>query len=106
MNAPTTAQIQSAIRWLLSTGGPLAAMLTNAGMQPGTLNTILTIALAVGPPIVSFIWSQMSHTDRATAVAASNIQGVTVHVDPVAAPANVVATANDPTVANVVPKGP
>jgi len=78
-------QIEDLARTVLKTGGPLSALLVQLGMQPGTVTTILTIALALVPPIVGYVWGLLAHTDANQAVAASTIPGVTVAVNPSAA---------------------
>ena len=56
-------QIETILRVLLAAGGPVSGLLLNAGMQPGVVNNILTIALIVGPPSISAIWGVLRHTD-------------------------------------------
>ncbi len=64
-----TEQIQSLIRLLLGAGGPLAALLISKGASADTVNQILTISLAVVPPLVSLVWSMIRHTDANTIAA-------------------------------------
>lgn len=70
------AQIESIIRWLLTTGGPGAAYLVSQGMAPSQINNILTIALAVVPPAISFVWSLFRKTDKQMIAAAASVPGV------------------------------
>lgn len=70
------AQVESAIRWALTTGGPGAAYLVSQGMQPSQINTIMTIALAVVPPAISFIWGLFAKTDKKVIAAAAAVPGV------------------------------
>jgi hypothetical protein len=106
MTPPNQEQIKSAIRWLLTAGGPLASILVSKGASADTVNNILTIALIVVPPAVSLIWSMIDHTDAAKVQAVNSVPGVQVGVDTSrasqATPA-VQAVANDPKVANVNP---
>ena len=76
-----SAQIESIIRWLLTTGGPGAAYLVSQGMAPTQINNILTIALAVVPPAISFVWSMFRRTDKqviAAAAATPEVAGVVI----------------------------
>jgi hypothetical protein len=74
---PNQSQIESIIRWLLTTGGPGAAYLVSQGMAPSQINNILTIALAVVPPAISFVWSMFRKTDKQVIAAAAAVPGVT-----------------------------
>ena len=61
---PNQTQIESAIRWLLTTGGPAAAWLNSQGVSQTQTSQIMTVALAVVPPLISFVWSQFRSTDK------------------------------------------
>ena len=102
MQAPNQQQIQSFIRLLLGAGGPLAALLVSRGTSADTVNLILTIALAVVPPLISLVWSMFSHSDKATVAAAGALPGVNVVVAP-SAPVGARAAAADPAVPGVNP---
>ena len=70
------AQIESIIRWLLTTGGPGAAYLVSQGMAPSQINNILTIALAVVPPAISFVWGLFRKTDKQMIATVASVPGV------------------------------
>ena len=102
MTMPNQQQIESAIRWLLTTGGPLAGYLMSQGATPSQINNILTVALVVVPPAISFVWGLARKTDKAIVASASTIQGVSVAVDKTA-PAGAQAAAQDAKLTNVNP---
>ncbi len=62
---PNQTQIETTIRWLLTTGGPLGAYLMSQGATQSQINTLLTIALAVVPPLISYLWGLFRSTDKA-----------------------------------------
>lgn len=99
---PNQQQIESAIRWLLTTGGPLAGYLVSQGASQTQINNILTIALVVVPPAISFVWGLMRKTDKQLVAAAGAMPGVQVKVDG-GASAGAVAAALDPKVNGVSP---
>lgn len=94
-------QLMSILRQLLAAGGPVAALLVNWGVPAGQVNSYLTIALAVLPPLGAAIWGALKHTDHATVAAAGNMPGVTVSVDPAKAGAGAQAAAADPSLPSV-----
>lgn len=101
---PNNSQIESIIRWLLTTGGPGAAYLVSQGMAPTQINNILTIALAVVPPVISFIWGLVRKTDKQVIAAAAAVPGVTgVVIDPNAT-GGAAAAAADPKLTTVAPQ--
>jgi ABC-type antimicrobial peptide transport system permease subunit len=69
-------QITSLVRALLAAGGPVAGILVASGMEPGMVNSILAVAVAVIPLAISIIWGQAQHTDHAKIAAASKVPGV------------------------------
>ena len=74
--SPNIDQILSVVRWLLSVGGPLGALLIARGMPVGEVTALQgSIIALVGalPPIVSFVWGMFAHTDSAKIVAAAAI---------------------------------
>lgn len=78
---PNQAQIESAIRWLLTTGGPLAGWLVSQGASQTQISQIMAVALVVVPPAVSFVWGLMRKTDKQITAAAGAMPGVHVAVD-------------------------
>lgn len=96
-----TDQFTSMLRVLLAAGGPVAGLLTNAGLNAGAVTNILTVALIVLPPIVSGIWGYVVHTDRSKLAAAAAVPGVTqINVAQFATGA-ASAAASDPTLPTV-----
>lgn len=94
-------QLMSLLRALLAAGGPVAGLLANFGMQPGTVTNVLTIALIVLPPLISAVWGYLDHTDRAKIASAASVEGVTkIKIDPYAT-GGAAAAAADPALANV-----
>ena len=98
---PNQAQIESIIRWLLTTGGPGAAYLVSQGMAPSQINNILTIALAVAPPAISFVWSMFRGTDKQKIAAAASVPGVSGVVISPYATGGAAAAATDPKLSTV-----
>jgi len=99
---PNQAQIESIVRWLLTTGGPLAGYLVSQGATQSQINNLLTVALVVVPPAISFVWGLLRKTDKQVVAAAGALPGVHVAVDPTA-PAGAMAAALDPKVNGVSP---
>ena len=61
---PNGTQIESTIRWLLTTGGPASAWLLSQGANEGQISTLTTVLLAVVPPVISWIWGYFRSTDK------------------------------------------
>ncbi len=61
---PNQTQIEQTLRWLLTTGGPASAWLLSQGANQGQINTLLTVALAVVPPLISYVWGYFRNTDK------------------------------------------
>lgn len=66
---PTRTQIESTIRWLLTTGGPLAGWLNSQGVDQTQTSQLMTAALVVVPPLISWVWSLARGTDKQTVAA-------------------------------------
>lgn len=90
-------QILGIVRALLAAGGPVAALLVQAGYPTGAVSTWLTIALVLIPPLISAVWSAASHTDASKALSASMLPGVKVEVSPLSASPDMLALAMKPT---------
>jgi hypothetical protein len=61
-------QILSLIRWFLSVGGPVTAILLSRGMTHEQIDALQTAVLAIVgslPPLISVVWSMFSHTENA-----------------------------------------
>lgn len=102
---PSNAKIEETIRWLLTTGGPLSAYLVSQGMAPSQINTIMTVALAVVPPLVSYVWGLFRKSDKQLIAQAAAVPGVNgVVVSPYATGGAAAAAADPklPTVAHQV----
>lgn len=94
-------QLTSMLRVLLAAGGPIAGLMNNAGMNKGTVDNILTIALMVIPPLAAFVWGQLKHTDKNTIASAAAVPGVTmISVAPLAT-GGASAAASDPALPTV-----
>lgn len=99
-------QLTSIFRALLAAGGPIAGLLTNAGLNDGAVNNILTVALIVVPPLISAVWGYIHNSANGKVIAAATVPGVQVHVDtgPASvAPMSVIDSALDRSVKDVVP---
>lgn len=94
-------QLESLLRILLATGGPVAGLLTNWGVATGDVNNWLTIALIVLPPLGSAIWGYVRNTDHSTIAAASKVEGVNVIEISPNAINGAARAANDPALQNV-----
>ena len=96
---PNLDQILSVIRWLLSVGGPLGALLIARGQTPEQVTAVSTAVLAlVGalPPIISFVWGMFAHTDSAKLAAVEAMPAVTKITVTPTAPDAVAQAAADP----------
>ena len=65
---PNLDQVLSIIRWLLSVGGPVGAYLVSRKIpadQVSALQTAVVTVIGALPPIASFIWGLVAHTDTA-----------------------------------------
>lgn len=99
-------QLTSIFRALLAAGGPIAGLLANAGLNDGTVNNILTVALIVIPPLISAVWGYVHSSANGKVAAAATVPGVQIHVDTSAAspaPVSVINAALDRDVKDVVP---
>jgi hypothetical protein len=71
---PNNDQLLMMLRWVLSVGGPVGALLVSHGMsadQVTALTTWLLTGLTVIPPAVAFVWGLFAHT-HAAAIATVN----------------------------------
>jgi hypothetical protein len=104
---PNNDQIMMFIRWLLSVGGPLGALLVARGMsadQVNDLSTWLLTGFAVIPPAASFVWGMFAHTNAAK-VAAVNAMPKDQILGVVVAPTasnGVLAASRDPAMSKVM----
>lgn len=101
---PNQQKIEEAVRWLLTTGGPLAAYLTSQGMAPTQINNIMTVALAIVPPVISAIWGFWRKTDKQVIAAAAATPGVAGVVISPYATGGAAAAAADPKLTTVAPQ--
>lgn len=65
---PNVEQVMSIVRWLLSVGGPVSSLLIARGMPADKVTGLTTAILTVVgglPPIISFVWGLVAHTDKA-----------------------------------------
>jgi hypothetical protein len=94
---PNPAQIMSAIRWAVTTGGTLMAA---NGASSSKIETVSGIILAIAP----FAVSMFVHTDANAVKVASAVQGIgaPIRIAP-DAPAALQALAKDDSVPNVQP---
>lgn len=61
-------QILSIVRWALSVGGPLGALLLSHGVSASDLTLLQGSIIAIigaAPPVISFVWGLVAHTDSA-----------------------------------------
>ena len=63
---PSPDQIERTIRWLLTTGGPLAGWLNSQGVNQTQMSQIMTVALVVVPPAISYVWGWARNTPAQT----------------------------------------
>lgn len=61
---PNRTQIESTIRWLLTTGGPLAGWLNSQGVDQTQTSQLMTAALVIVPPLISWVWGLARGTDK------------------------------------------
>lgn len=88
---------------LLGTTGPIAWLLSRYfGLADSDIKMWLDFVAAV-TPLVAGAFITASKSDTGLAKDAASLPGVQVHVDPYAAPPNVVDVAKDPGVRDVVP---
>jgi|ERR1039458_962166 hypothetical protein len=69
-------QLMMVLRWTLSAGGPLAALLIARGQTPDQVTALSTSVLAVVgalPPVVAFVWGLFAHTNAAKVAAVNNM---------------------------------
>lgn len=98
-------QFQQLVNLLLGAGGPLAALLLQVGVPQGTITQVAQLVLIVVPPGYAWWRSHHQNSDSSILTAASNVAGVAVTVDPKAASAAALATAQNPAT-NVELKAP
>ena len=102
---PNTAQIMSILRWALSAGGPLCALLLARGQTPEQVTifstSLLTLVGAL-PPIISFVWGMFAHTDKAAIQTVAAMPDVAKIVATPGASDGVAAALKDPTMTKVV----
>ena len=98
-------QFQQFVNLLLGAGGPLAALLIQWGVPEGTITQIAQLVLIVVPPAYAWWRSHHQNSDSGLLVAASNVPGAAVTVDPQKASPASVQAAKDPTT-NVEMKAP
>src|SRR5690348_14967842 len=99
---PNPEQVKSAIRWLMAAGGPLGALFLSKGVSQSDLAIYSELAIAIVPPVVSFIWSQfLAHSDKGTLAAVASVPGASVQVNPFSTSAGARAAAADPALPHV-----
>lgn len=95
-------QLMSLLRTVLSM---VCGILVGKGIinaeQAATITNGLLVAAPALVAVGVAIWGAVSKTDKAKVIAAANLPGTTVIVDPKEAPPAAVATANDPSQPNV-----
>jgi hypothetical protein len=102
---PNVDQILSIVRWLLSVGGPLGALLVARGMPAGDVTALQGSIIAVigaAPPVISFVWGLFAHTNSSKIAAVAAMPDVEKIVVQPQATDGVGAALADPTQTKVV----
>lgn len=96
-------QIVDIVKGLLVAGGPVVTILVNLlGMEAGPAEKIVQ-GLGGLVSIAGIVWLAVGRTDANMVKDAATVPGVQAHVDTSVAPAPVVAVAQDPKAADVLP---
>lgn len=96
-------QEQTLIQLLLASGGPIGAIFISHGMTPGELQEWTTLAVAVIPPLVAFVWGLVTNTQRAQILNVAAMPGFDKLVTNNQANDTVKEMSNDPAIPKVVP---